>query len=175
MFFSTNKKRKVDDPNLKKYCDEKENCRRSILLSGVGCDDYVRIPNQCCDVCSLTCATCSDDTPCRIELNVTNSKEKRKRRSALRIISQPLHQTLKNNLIAEREKILDENPSFKMIGCSQICSNFVIDELCSKAKFWKAENDVDVFGIRPEYRKRFADVVLNTISDAPPTKYFRKQ
>ena len=62
-----------------------------------------------------------------------------------------------------------------MIGCSQICSNLVIEELCSKAKFWKAENDIDVFGIRPEYRKRFADVVFDTISDAPPTKYFRKQ
>ena len=35
LFFSTRKKRKVDDHNQKKSCDEKENCRRGIVVSVV--------------------------------------------------------------------------------------------------------------------------------------------
>ena len=70
---------------------------------------------------------------------------------------------------------MGENPPYKMLGAGFVCSNFVINELCKDAKFYRTEMDINLFGIRPEYRKRLGNIVLNTLRDAPPAKRSRKQ
>ena len=62
-----------------------------------------------------------------------------------------MKKTLKENLLYERSRIMEENPPFKMLGVDFVCSNFAVDQLCRDAKFYQGESD-NLFGIRPEYR-----------------------
>ena len=36
---------------------------------------------------------------------------------------------------------MGENPPYKMLGAGFVCSNFVINELCKGAKFYRTEKD----------------------------------
>ena len=63
-----------------------------------------------------------------------------------------LKKTLKENLLYERNRIMEENPPFKMLGVDFVCSDFAVDQLCRDAKFYQVESDINLFGIRPEYR-----------------------
>ena len=66
---------------------------------------------------------------------------------------------------------MEENPLFKMLGVSFVCS--VINDLCKDAKFYQTESDINLIGIRPKYR--LSDIVINTIHDAPTPKQYRNQ
>ena len=55
-----------------------------------------------------------------------------KKRVAVRV-SEELSKTLKEQLIAERDKYLKENPCFTSIGANFVSPEVTIDELCSQA------------------------------------------
>ena len=63
---------------------------------------------------------------------------------------------------------MEETPVYQILGASFVCSDGVIKELCEISKFVCSPKDVKVFGLRPELRDRFCNVVINTVVDAPP-------
>ena len=137
----------------------------------MGCDDSGG--TGCCDTCLKKCDT---EVPfCEIPLVDGRVKENKSRRSAVKQVSAVLQTELKENLLCERDRIMEENPAFNMLGVSFVCSNSIINNLCKDAKFYQSERDINLFGIRPEYRKRLSNIVLNTIHDAPTTKRSRRQ
>ena len=175
LFYSANKKSKIKDSLLEKYCrDEDNSCRRSILLNGVGDDHVSSGGTGCCDTC-LKNSGSEVASFCEVPFVEGHPKETKSRRTALKQVDDTLKKTLKENLLYERSRVMEENPPFKMLGVGFVCSNCAINQLCRDAKFYQGESDINLFGIRPEYRKRLGNIVLNTLRDAPPAKRSRKQ
>lgn len=144
-------------------------------MRGVGCDDHVDSGStDCCDACL---SKSRSDVACFCEIPFVEgcTKETKSRRSAVKQVDEALKKTLRENLLHERSRIMEENPLFKMFGVGVVCSNFVVNELCKDAKFYQTESDINLFGIRPEYRKRLGNIVMNTLCDAPLAKRSRKE
>ena len=141
----------------------------------MGSDDYVSSGGtNCCDAC-LKKNRSEVTSYCEIPFVEGRTKESKTRHTAVIQVDDALKKNLKENLLYERSRIMGENPPYKMLGAGFVCSNFVINELCKDAKIYRTEKDINLFGIRPEYRKRLGNIVLNTLRDAPPAKRSRKQ
>ena len=63
------------------------------------------------------------------------------------------------------DKILGEFPEFRMLGGNFILSDAGIEELVLKAPFIVSKEDVLL--LRPEYRDRFLNVILDILLTAP--------
>ena len=75
-------------------------------------------------------------------------------------ITNSIHSLLKNSLIRERNKILDENIGFKMLGKNFVLSDATIEDLCLKAPFIQSKDDFkDVLSLHPEYHDRLFHVM----------------
>ena len=46
---------KKEDEDLKSFCSDKENCRRSVLVKALGSREQIRLPDSgvCCDIAPL--------------------------------------------------------------------------------------------------------------------------
>ena len=167
LFFSTRQK-KVD-PIVKRFCFEKENCRRKNLLEAIGSSESVHRGNLCCDVCA------EDGLPSKLQFDAIQATQiSRKRRVAAHVVSEDLKSHLKAHLVKERDMYLQVHPNFQMLGLSFICPDCVIDHICQQACFVMCEEDTDVVGLRPELRSRFYDVIENLLSKAPVAKRTRR-
>lgn len=150
-------KHKFKSAQVEQFCTSKENCRRKTLLSGVGCTSFTPVTVNCCDVCSPSVRSSASAIP----------KETRKRRRACRKLQEVHTNTLRKKLEEERECILRENPECALLGQEFICSTHVISKLCDNAKFYESREDVNVFGIVPEFRNRFLDVLFEVLCTCP--------
>ena len=93
---------------------------------------------------------------------------RKKRSVCLREIDSTLKMKLKVELLAERERILQEIPEYQMLGATFLCSKSVIEELCDKAAFIRTKEDLDdIFCLCPELRLRFYNTIWNLVSSAP--------
>ena len=93
----------------------KEDCKRKIILEGVG--GVLRPPENshvedfCCDTC---CSSISIPNHERINVFKFNSIS-RKRRSAIRVVDKG---ALRTQLISVRNNTFKEKPNFSMVGLS---------------------------------------------------------
>ena len=124
----------------------------------------------CCDTCSCK----SVPYPVLDILSPGAGTHQRLTRKAQRHISEQLAEQLRVQLVEERKKIMEEITVHQMLGPSIVCSDGVIKELFEILKFLCSSQDVKVFGLRPELRDRFFNVVINTVVDAPPVKRWKK-
>ena len=156
------------DPILEHFCasGNTENCLRDILLRGLGSSTAVRHNTACCTVCCTPCA--------RLDILQPGTRKYRKKPATVREISESLSKQLQVALEKERDKILAEKPSYRILGSQYICSDFVIQEICTRAKYITSSDDLNVAFLRPELRSRFYSVVMNFVVDAPPYKRRRK-
>ena len=162
MFYS--RQQKFKDPKLQQYCFGNENCRRITLLRSVGSLEDVSGSDACCDVCTPS-------VPCVVlDLLVT---QKRKRRHLVRRVGKVTTEQLRLRLVAEREKLMSEHPGYRMIGADFVCSDAAIGELCQQAKYCNNIDDVDTYHIRPEFRDRIFNVLMETVSTELPPKRSR--
>lgn len=69
----------------------------------------------------------------------------------------------KGLLLQEIEKILEEHPSYRMLGPSFVCPTCVVDKICEDARFIQSVDDLDIPGLRHELRARFFNVVKNCV------------
>ena len=104
----------------------------------------------CCDVCT-------DGKVLNSRLDVLASRVcKRKSKVRKRRTVSP---SLEAKLMAIREEVLDEHPSFKMVGADFFCPASSIKKLCTEAEFASEAKDFSVY-IRPELKDKFLNVIL---------------
>ena len=90
LFFST--RQKFKDSHLEKYCMDSENCRRIVVLQGLGCSEQVPKGASCCDGCRV-------DVPYhRLDILKPASVNKRKRCRKAHHVDKAATDRLKNRL-----------------------------------------------------------------------------
>lgn len=126
-----------------------------MLLAGVGgsLEAGNGSQNHCCDVCSPTMSFDS-----RLGVLQRGTTNKRKRRRGVRKASD----RLKQKLVAVREEVYNERPSFSIVGIRFLCPDSTIDKICKEAKFIESIEDLSSLRIRPELKERFFNVISDT-------------
>ena len=108
----------------------------------MGGTDCVRQMEICCDVCTPQAITSHN----RLNVLEIGKAVRNKKRVAVRVVSEELSKTLKEQLIAESDKYLEENPCFSSIGANFVCPEVTIDELCLRAEY--ICSDISLFGVK---------------------------
>ena len=100
------------------------------MLRGLDSTGVVRHNTTCCSVCSL------GDVPCeRLDILKPSAKQYRRRPPAVRVVSSELMVELEVKLQRERDAIIAEKPSFRILVPQYVCCNSVIKDICIKAKY----------------------------------------
>ena len=154
---------KISDSALQKYCTDKENCLRSNLIVSIG-GSVQKTSRLCCSICNVSCSL-----P-RLDILLHRPVSRKKRRVPVRKIDQSLLLELKSRLEEERNKYVVEHPCMAIFGLQFICSDNVIDKICSDAKYLTKIEDLDQFIICKELVTRFYSTIIEVIGNAPPPK-----
>ena len=148
---------------------DSENCRRMVLLQGLGCSEQVPKTATCCDGCGV-------EVPYpRLDSLKTASGSKRKRRRKAHHVDKDATNRLKNRLKEGRLCVLAEKPAYQMIGADFICSEALICEICEGAEFISTIEDMDIYCLRPELKERFFNIIMDVVSELPPPKKSRRR
>ena len=91
----------------------------------------------------------------------------------MRRVGKVTTEQLRLRLVAEREKLMSEHPGYRMIGADFVCFDAAIGELCQQAKYCNNIDDVDTYHIRPKFRDRIFNVLMETVSTELPPKRSR--
>ena len=172
----SSKQKKFDDEKLCSYCVSIENCLRIHILHAIceHVDSHSKsVPaSTCCLVCS------GGDVPAeRLNiLKVGKAKPVKRKRPSIRNVSASMKDKIKEALRKERSEYMMKNcPHIPMIGIHQgVCSDEIIDDICSKAQSITTVEDIDYFLLCPELQSRFFDVVIDIVRDAPRAKQRRR-
>lgn len=97
----------------------------------------------------------------------------KKRRQVVHTLSKSKMKILQDKLIEEREKILTERPGFGFLGLDSICPDVTIDELCKQSRYISSVNDMQLFGIKPEFKNRFFNIVKSVVEPENPSQLSR--
>ena len=98
----------------------------------------------------------------------------RKRRKAVRRVSDDMMRFLKARLIDERDVFLREHPGLSMVGASFVCPDSTIEEICAQAKFTGTVDDISLFGVGRQLRNRFFNIITDVCGDISCNKRFRQ-
>lgn len=128
--------------------------------------DNVRLSERCCDVCTPQAVKNED----RLNILERGKAIRRKKRVAVRVVNNDLSKALKEQLMAERDKYLTENPCFYSIGASFVCPDVTINELCSQAEYIESSSDIALFGIRSDLRDRFFNIISSVLTEKVTNK-----
>ena len=88
---------------------------------------------------------------------------RRPRPRPARTIGKPLANALKARLLAERERIVNENLAYRMLGKELVISSQCIDKLCKRARYVTCIDDVCVPGLREQFVRVFYSVMMDTL------------
>ena len=119
-------KKKCQDKELEAFAKNSENCRQRLSLASIGGSVEGENGYGCCDVCSPD--KLFDH---RFDVFQFSKVNKCKRRSAVRKVGD----SLKPKLIAVREEVYKERPSFSIVGIRFLCPDSTTDHLCKEAKY----------------------------------------
>ena len=160
--------KKRTDPDLKALCDQKENCRRRILLRALGSDECSSVTrNLCCDCCQPVYPYFDLTVP-----SVT--LETRKRRPRTGSVPVDIQTFLETKLLVERDAIIAKNPALKMLPKSVVCPLTIIRDMCARSHSINSVEDISAYPcIRPELHLPFFHVFVECLSCAPPSKRTR--
>lgn len=169
LFYSNRQRKKnsIGDAVLSQFAVGSENCRRQTLICGMGGTNCARPMERCCDVCTPRAIMSHD------RLNVLEIG-KAKKRVAVRVVNEELSQSLREQLMAERDKYLEENPCFRSIGANFVCPDVTIDELCSQAEYIQTCSDITLFGVRSDLKDRFFNVISSVLTQMVCRKRHRR-
>ena len=159
LFYSDRNLKKIEDTTLSQFISSAENCRRQTLISGMGGSGCVRPSERCCDVCTPQAITAND----RLNILEIGKAMRRRKRVRVSVVSEDLTKALKEQLLAERAKYLEENPCYLSVGASFVCPDVTVDELCSQAEYIETSSDITLFGIRSELKERFFKVLSSVL------------
>ena len=94
---------------MRGYVESKENCRRHLLLNGMG-GSYSGRAQICCDVCT------PDALDSRLDVLRPGPCVRQKHSRPIRHVSDELQEELKQRLFAERDKIFEERPGLRFLA-----------------------------------------------------------
>ena len=126
-----------------------------MLLASVGGSLGGENEYGCCDVCSPD--LWFDE---QFDVFQSSTVSKRKRRRAVRKVGDDL----KQKLIAVREEVYKERPSFSIVGIQFLCSDSTINNLCKEAKYIESIEDTVLLRVRSELREKFFNIIVDTSS-----------
>ena len=129
-------------------------------MVSLGSKESIQGNAACCDVC-----TGGKVPSARLDVLVPPSLKRARKSKSVCDVNKNMEQMLREELLKENNKILEECPGFRMLGGNFIFSDAVIEELCLKAPF------IDLNGIlllRPEHHERVFNVIWHIVSSAPP-------
>ena len=138
-------------------------------MRGIGSSESLQQNDCCCDVC--TWSQCPHN-----RLDILKPTRQKSQKQPVAHDMTPSHvKELKTKLLEEREKILLEHPSYRMIGIDFVCPDSVLDKICEQSKYFSSVDDMKIYGVRPEFRDKLFRVVMDVISSIPPpTKKYRR-
>ena len=161
--FYAYRKEDYKDKSLRDYVECGENCRRKMLLNGMG-GSFSGRAEICCDICTPLAVES------RLDILKPGQAVGRKRRRAVRDIDDSLKEILMKRLSEERDCTLREMPSFRIFGEDFILPDTTILELCCQSCYITAESDICLYGIRPDVKERLFNVIIDVVSSAPPPR-----
>ena len=140
LLYTSRQIKKIIDPSLNQFCGDacKENSRRQQLLVSLGSKESIQGNAACCDVC-----TGSKLPSARLDVLVPLSLKRARKSKPVRDVNKNMKQMLREGLLKENDKILEECPGFRMVGGSFIFSDAVIEEFCLKAPFIESKDDLN--------------------------------
>ena len=155
LFYST--KTDFGDGDLQLFSNTREECRRKILISGIG--GSVQEPatrTGCCDVCSV---------PVRGRLDLFSAAGKRSRKKRRRAVRTVDTETLAEKLKMARERFRREHPAFQMVGIDFVCPTSTIEKLCKEAKYIVSADDLPT-EVRSELKDIFISIIASSSSSS---------
>ena len=166
LLYTTQRTKHISDTSLKIFTCEgsQENCRRKEMLLSLGSRESITSTVACCDICS------GGNVPSpKLDILVATPSKRVRKPKSVRHISDDMEKALREALVVERERIVEEFPGYRMIGTGFILSDATIGQLCDKASTILSKEDLnDVVSLRPEYCDRLFRVVWQIVSCAPP-------
>ena len=88
---------------------------------------------------------------------------RKKRRVAIRKITERQCSDIKSLLQAERAQYISEHPNLAILGVQLVCPDSVINSICSSIKFVSVVTDMDTFNLRQELKERFFNVIIAVV------------
>ena len=145
------------DTTLSEVISQKENCRRVVLLRGLG-DETRHSSTLCCDNCGhIPVPTLRFFRPVKA---TRKSKPK-----PIRNLSEDEVQVLRGRLLSERKAIIHSNSAFMALGGALVCPIACIDVICKRANYIKDFSDIsNIPGIRTQFAEKFFSVVKDNFS-----------
>ena len=166
LLYTSRQIKQIKDPSLSQFCGDacKENCRRQQLLISLGSKESIQGNAACCDDC-----TGGKVLSARLDVLVPPSLKRARKSKPVRDVNKNMEQMVREGLLKDKDKILEECPGFRILGGNFILSDAVIEELCLKAPFIESKSDLNgVLLLRPEHHERVFKVIWHVVSSAPP-------
>ena len=121
---------KFKDPQVEAYCTMKENCRRALMLSSLGSTEHISSSELCCDVCS------KGKVPyVRVDVMSVLRRKSHRKPKAVHVVDTALKKRLYLCLADERRKVMEENPSYSVLGSSVVCCNTVLHAIGERSSY----------------------------------------
>lgn len=89
---------------------------------------------------------------------------RKKRRVAVRTVSELLLQVLESSLKAERANYIAKHPNLAILGVQLVCPDSVIKNICSGVKFISVVRDLDYFCLRQELKQLFFNIIMLVVN-----------
>ena len=106
-------------------------------------------PNMCSNVCEAVC-------PYTELVCLASTLEVKKHRRRVRLLSAEAQSSLQSMLVAERDRLISDNPVFKRVPKSVVCPISVIKEVAAKSASINCLEDIRAFpGVREQLQVAF--------------------
>ena len=154
LFYTT--KTDFRESDLQHFSKSREECRRKILISGIGGSVQETTRTGCCDVCSVP--VCG-----RLDIfSAAGRQSRKKRRRAVRTVDTV---SLAEKLKITRERFRREHPAFQMVGIDFVCPTSTIEKLCKEAKYIVSADDLPT-EVRSELKDIFISIIVSSTSSS---------
>ena len=159
---------------VKDFYDNKENCLRKTILQSIGDSSPIETTIVgCCSHCDANKKLFESHNP---KLVISNKyTASKRRRVAAWDVTESLESNLKDRLLQERHRYVQDHPAFLFLGEEAVCPDCVIQNICTESRFIKTKEDMtSIYGIRSELSDRFFNVLLDVLSFSPASNKRRR-
>ena len=135
------------DPEIKAFCDNKENCLRRTILRSIGDSSPITATIiGCCRHCDASAKSFEAHYPKLIICSAYRGSKRR--RVAAWDVTESLERNLKDKLLQERCRYIQDHPAFLFLGEEAVCPDCVIQDICTESRFIKTKEDMSsIYGL----------------------------
>ena len=163
------------DSDIKDFYTNKENCLRRTILRSIGDSSPIETTIVgCCRHCDASMKSFESHAP---KLVIYHAYQvSKKRRVAAWNVTESLEKNLKDRLLQERYRYIQDHPAFLFLGEEAVCPNCVIEDICTESRFIKTKEDMSsIYGIHSELSDKFLNVILDVLSSSPASSKRRRK